>query len=515
MFKSSHIGNPASRRSLNHAAASASVFTAAMASMTAMASMALSLAAAVAVSAVPARAADPAYTVGARVTVLGDKAGGLTMFPEAPITILKTTPQYEVLIPSGLRTAYCKGPSMDKLVATGFALQPSVGPSIDRVSAHITSAWTDPASGELYAVVNANDSDGITRIPGEGIGYRGRYYTAALAKSTNGGVSFTKLGAILSIPKNATSSAMQGDAFASVVMSPDKKWLYAYYGDMYNGALTAGIQTCVARASVESKGMPGSWKKWYAGQWVTEGNSVIDTAWYTGAETTPVVTNTVALLGDAMYPHVAYSAKLGLYVMVYAINIFDETPPADSLGKYPPVELSGIYIAYSQDAVSWGGHQQLFKGITIDYPGREVALHPTIVIDDAASSPTSLKATVYYGYSANMWWGTPATQYLVSRSLSVSGLSADLFPSPIAPPKTGHGVPAYSVLPGAAGELLLRFPDGAANGLRVVKADGSRAGNVRSRGAGQYQVSLSNAVGPVFLQGRRNGRSFSGYLSRN
>ncbi|GEM_PF-1601317 len=471
-------------------------------------------------SAFAASAADPEYKVGARVTVLGDKAGGLSQFPEAPITILKTTPEYQVLIPAGMKTAYCKGPSMDKLVATGFALSPSAGRSYDRVSAHITSTWTDPASGELYGVFTANDSDEVTRIPGPGIGYRGRYYTVALAKSTNGGVGFTKIGPILSIPKNATSSAMQGDAFGTVVMSPDKKYLYIYYGDMYNGQMVGGIQTCVARATVESKGLPGSWKKWYNGGWNTQGNSIIDSIEYTGAETTPVITNTVSLYGDAMYPHVAYSAKLGLYVMVYAINIFDETPPADSLGGYPPTELSGIYIAYSQDAVSWGGQQQLFKSITIDYPGREVALHPTIALDENGSSATTLKATVYYGYNANMWWGTPVTQFLASRSVNVTGLSASLFPSRIAPPRMGHAAPGfsvlgYSVLKDGAGEILIRFPQDRVQDLRVVGADGVSVGNVRSQGNGQYRVGLTQSSGPLFLQGKRDGRAFSGYLNRN
>lgn len=459
-----------------------------------------------------AAAAEPVYNVGQQKTVLGDKAGGLSMFPEAPITILKTSPEYEVLIPTAMQTAYCKGPSMDQLTAKNFALSPSPGRSYDRVSAHITSAWTDPASGDLYAVFNANDSDDVARIPGPGIGFRGRYYTAALAKSTNGGVSFTKIGPIVSVPKNANANAMQGDAFGTVVMSPDKKYLYLYYGDMYNGQFTGGIQTCVARATVESKGMPGSWKKWYLDDWTTPGISVIDTAFYTGAENTPVVTNMVSLYGDAMHPHVAYSEKLGAYVMVYVINVFDETPEPDSLGHYPPVELSGIYIAYSVDGVSWGRHTQLVKAVTIDYPGREVALHPTIVLDEAGSTPTSLKATLYYGYSADMWWGTPATQYLVSRSVEVTGLSAEQFPSRIGPTLATPEPAGYSLIPGAAGDLILRFSAGGERNLRIVGSDGRKAGILRPLQEGRYGVTMSRNRGPLFLQGIRNGRPFSGYL---
>lgn len=469
-----------------------------------------------ALSAIPASAqvGEPAYSLGARVTVLADKAGGLSMFPEAPITILKTSPQYEVLVPAGYKTVYCKGPSMDKLVGTGFALSPSAGRSYDRVSAHITSVWTDPVSKELYGVFNGNDSDDVPRLPGPGIGYRGRYYTAALAKSADGGATFSKIGPILSVPKNSFD-VFQGDAFGNVVMSPDKKHLYLFYGDTYNGVLNGGIQTCVARATVESKGLPGSWTKWYAGNWNTPGLSKLDSTTGSGLETSPVVGNHVSLYGDAMHPHVSYSEKLAAYVMVYVINVHEETLEPDTSGKYPPAELSGIYIAYSKDAISWGGRKQLVKAITIDYPGREVAMHPTLVIDESASGATSLKATLYYGYNAKMWWGNPANQFLVSQTVEVSGLSADQYP-PVSVRFSGigRGSPAYSVSQSGSGDILLAFGKADVSGLRIVGMDGKMAGKVIPDGTGKFRVRVPRSTGPLFLQGRRDGRSFSGYLRR-
>lgn len=461
-----------------------------------------------------ASAQQPTYNIGARTTVLGNGGGGgMTLFPETPITILQTTPEYQVLIASVVETFICKGPSMDKLMRAPIpALKPSVGKGYDQVSTHITSTWKDPASGDLYAVFNANDSDQVPRIPGPGIGYRGRYFTAGLAKSTNGGISFTKIGPILSIPKNATADPLQGDAYASVVMSPDKKWLYLYYGDMYNAMRNGGVQTCVARASVESKGMPGSWMKWYDGDWKTKGISELDTVWYTGAETTPVVINTVSLFGDAMYPHVSYSNKLGAYVMVYAINVFDEIPPADSLGMFPPAELSGIYICYSKDGITWGGHKQLVKAISIDYPGREVALHPSLWIDENASTATSIKGVVYYGYSAKMWTGTPSTQYLVSNTVEVTGITADVFASKVIVPKAGSAHAAFSVLPGAAGQWLLKFARDV-DGLKLIDAKGTAAGRALRVGQGKYSIQGISAQGPLFLQGTQNGKTFSSLLN--
>src|SRR5438445_1024649 len=50
-----------------------------------------------------ANAAEPTYNVGARTPVLGNNVGGLTQFPETPITILQSTPEYHVLISTGLK----------------------------------------------------------------------------------------------------------------------------------------------------------------------------------------------------------------------------------------------------------------------------------------------------------------------------------------------------------------------------------------------------------------------------
>ncbi|MDB5048740.1 MAG: hypothetical protein JWO30_1811 [Fibrobacteres bacterium] len=462
-----------------------------------------------------ANAAEPTYTVGARTTVLGNNVGGLTQFPEAPISILQTTPEYHVLISTGLKTAFCKGASMSTLSATSYALQPSNAKGYDEVSAHITSTWKDPETGDIYGVFNANDSDGVPRIPGPGIGFRGRYFTTSLAKSTNGGANFSKIGPILSIPKNATADPLQGDAFGSVVMSPDKQYLYLYYGDMYRAQFRHGVQTCVARATVASKGLPGSWKKWYSMDWVTPGISLIDTATYEGAETDPVVTFPgldSGYNGDAMYPHVVYSAKAGCYIMVYAVNSFDDIPEADSLGHFPAVQKSGIYITYSKDGLNWVGSHMLVKSVVIDYPGREVALHPAIVVDEAAAG-AGIKATVYYGYSANMWLGTPATQYLVSQTVDISALPSDFFTAGIVTKsKSSRGAPGYSLLQGGAGEFMLSFKNDV-NALKVITADGSSAGKAVRVGQGRYQLQVSRSVaGPYFLQGKQNGRTFSSFL---
>jgi hypothetical protein len=459
------------------------------------------------------QAADPTYSVGTRKTVIADKgAGGLTQFPETPIVILATTPEYKVLIATGLRTVLAKGPSMDKLVASGVALAPSnTKGTFDEVSTHISGVWKDPASSDIYAMFNANDSDNVPRIPGGLNGYRGRYFTTAVAKSTDGGATFKKIGPVLSIPKNASADPLQGDAFASVVMSADKQYLYAYYGDMYNAPAHQGVQTCLARATVASNGLPGSWKKYYNGEFVTPGISVLDTN-YMGAETTPVVTPPGLNPADAMYPHVSYSEKTKMYIMVYAVNDFSElhdvVAPGPDTAK--PV-ISGIYISYSKDGINWTGQHQLNTYITIDYPGREVALHPTFVVDEATSSATEVHGTLYYGYSINMWFGTPSTQYLASQSVDVTAIPADFLTTGIAPQaaqaKTQVG--EYRIRQAGLGQWVVNFKTNDVKSLRLGGINGAAAGKTEKIGSASYRLQVANPSAPLFLQGTTSNSTFT------
>jgi hypothetical protein len=123
-----------------------------------------------------------------------------------------------------------------------------------------------------------------------------------------------------------------------------------------------------------------------------------------------------------------------------------------------------------------------------------------------------------------MWWGTPATQYLVSHSVEVTGLTADHIPSRVSPSprisRARNAAPAYSLHKGGDGSILLRLTGAAAasgvSDLRLIRADGAAAGTVTALGDGLYRLvpSRSRGGGPRFLQGRQGGRSFTAVLRR-
>lgn len=444
-----------------------------------------------------AAAQEPTVTTGTRTTVIGNKAvPGLEQFPEAPLSIVQTSPEYKVVISAGTKTLVCKGSSMATLKPAGVALAPS-GSGIDVMAAHVTGTWKD--GNDIYGIFKGWDPNGVPRIPGmDTLTYPGRYWTIGLVKSTDGGSTFQKQGAILSSPKNPSGAALQGDGHGSVLVDKDKQNLLLYYTDWHGNDALRGVQICVAKAPLSQKGAPGSWMKYKDGAFSVAGLSAQDSLYGTGPST---IVDASGFFGDAMYPHVTWSEKAKHYIMVYSLHQYFEPESTE------PPTVSGIYMAFSADGVNWTGHKHLVPAIAVDWPGKEVALYPTLVVDEAGST-TSLKATLYYGYAKEMWTGT--TQYLVSHSIDIGPLPFS-FPSSIKFSQASRSESGDYVLSRlGAGEFTLAFAKAGTEALRLVSADGKAAGRIAKVGDAKYRVSVASAAkGMYFLQGRAAGKSFT------
>lgn len=444
-----------------------------------------------------AAAQEPTITAGPRETIIGSKAvPGLEQFPEAPISIITQNP-YKVIISAGTKTLVCAGSSMKTLRPSGVALSPS-GSGIDVMAAHVTGTWKDEGTNDIYGIYKGWDPNGVPRIPGsDTLTYPGRYWTIGLVKSTDQGSTFQRLGSILSSPKNAVGAALQGDGHGSVLVDKDKQNLLLYYTDWHGNDALRGVQICVAKAPLSTKGAPGTWMKYRNGAWDLAGLSAQDSLYGVGPST---VIDAAGVFGDAMYPHVVWSAKAKHYIMVYSVHQYFEPDSED------PIAVSGIYMAFSTDGVNWSGHKHLVKAIAVDWPGKEVALYPTLVLDETGSTST-LKATLFYGYAEKMWTGT--TQYLVSQSLDIGPLPF-AFPSAIKysqPSRSEAG--DYVLSRQGAGDFLLSFPRGQAEALSLVSADGKSAGSIAKLGDSKYRIHAAGAKGMYFLQGRSAGKAFT------
>lgn len=447
-----------------------------------------------------AAAEEPTVTVGERATVIGSKAvAGLEQFPEAPISIVATSPELKVVISVGTKTLLCKGATMQTLKPAGVALAPS-GSGIDVMAAHITGTWKD--GNDIYGIFKGWDPNGVPRIPGlDTVTYPGRYWTIGLVKSVDGGSTFTKVGAILSSPKNAAGAALQGDGHGSVLTDKDGQNNLIYYTDWHGNDALRGVQICVARSPAASKGAPGSWMKYRDGAWTIAGLSANDSAY--GVGPTPIIDGS-GVFGDAMYPHVVWSAKAQHYIMVYSLHQYFEPESTD------PIEVSGIYMAFSKDGVNWTGHKHLVKAIAVDWPGKEVALYPTLVLDEAGST-TSLKATLYYGYSKEMWTGT--TQYLVSNSIDIGPLPFEFASSVRFSQASRSEAGDYKLSREGSHEFTLSFARAGIEAVALVGADGKSAGRFTKVGDSKYRLSVSaSAHGMYFVRGRAAGKSFTNTL---
>ncbi len=134
-----------------------------------------------------------AVELGQPETLLADGQYGLRYFPDERTVIVRTNPNYRVLLAAGIRTVLVEGGSMTRLASSRDVLLPGKPGEFDNGYAGISGAWRAP-SGELLAIYHAEDQEGMQRNK-EGI--PGFYCRVALAVSRDDGATFEKRGPIL------------------------------------------------------------------------------------------------------------------------------------------------------------------------------------------------------------------------------------------------------------------------------------------------------------------------------
>jgi len=346
-------------------------------------------------------------SLGPRTTLLGDGEQGLRYFPDGALAIIERTPQYRLLMATGVRTTLLCGSDMQHLHAAGAVLAPGKAGAFDNGYAGVNAIYKASAN-ELLAFYHAEDHEGLPRLAN---GIPGFYCSVGLAVSEDDGVTFRKLGPILtsSRPKNPHGPPDQGVGELCVSPHPTDKFLYMYYTS-HSRTDSRGVQICMARCPVQAARELTAWRKFHAGTFEEPG---------LGGRETPVLSGE-AMDADAIMPHVTYCAGLGKYVMVFCINAYRE------FGTAP--QRSGIYVAFSNDGRCWPkrDQQQLLVGYTVPAQiGAEVIWHPTLVLDTDATKRT-VKGWLYYSYSESWGHKTPhKTHYLVGAPIEFQADDAD------------------------------------------------------------------------------------------
>jgi len=334
-------------------------------------------------------------TLGEPEVVLTNGQYGLKYFPDERLAVIRTKPDCRVIIAAGVRSVLLEGKTMETLGLPKDVLLPGKAGEFDSGYAGISGVWRVP-SGELLAIYHAEDHEGMKR---NDAGIPGFYCRIAFAVSNNDGLTFEKRGRILSgqLAKVAGGRFDQGVGEPCLVAEPAGKFLYVYYSS-HEPIEGRGVQICLARCPVADAMKPGGWQKFHAGGFGEPG---------LGGRDTPVVSSGAAQT-DALFPHVVYVPALRQFVMLFCMNAWRERDRPDR---------SGFYVAFSDDGIRWPRErmQQIWKTPVIAVIGRQVAWHPTLILD-RQTKETEIKGWVYYGYS-EIWGHRPPHKphYLMRR----------------------------------------------------------------------------------------------------
>lgn len=330
-------------------------------------------------------------------TVLADQALGLRYFPDGRMAVVRTNPDCCVILSAGVSSFRLDGPAMGQFIKATKVLDKGAPGQFDNGYAGI-NATVQATPGELLAFYHAEDQEGMKTV---GNGIPGFYCSVALAVSSDNGATFVKRGQILTgqRAKDPTGPADQGVGEPWVMAEPKGEFLYAYYTS-HERVEGRGVQICMARCPMADARQPGAWKKFYGGGFTEPG---------LGGKDTPVVTSGQPS-ADALFPHVSFLPALRQFMLTFCLNAWRE-------GAKP--EQSGFYVAFSDDGIHWPRQrmQQLWKVPVIAANGREVAWHPTFILE----GDTATGGWLYYGYSENWGYEPPhKPHYLVRRRLTVA-----------------------------------------------------------------------------------------------
>jgi hypothetical protein len=339
-----------------------------------------------------------AYLFSKISTLYADNAFGLRFFPDLAVARINASNEYpfRMIVVAGITTWLFEGDSLDGITKATQVLTNGAPGEFDNGYAGIGGAYYH-TDGKLYGLFHGEDQEDLPDFPN---GVNGFYVSIGLAISEDNGLSFTKAGQVLICQKDKDwesypGQADRGSGAPSCIKSKDGKYLYAYYVD-FSRVDWRGAQIFMARADVSSNPpLPGNWYKYYNGSFLQPGIRGLDS---------PVVTYIDKNYSNSGDPFVTYSQYLDKYIMMYCVDDWF----ARNNGEFG---YSGIYIAYSDDAVHWYNHERIYSGIVVPVPGETMAWHPAIIWDDAEEH----EGYLVYAYSPSWGYGTGLIPHYMVR----------------------------------------------------------------------------------------------------
>jgi hypothetical protein len=337
------------------------------------------------------------FALGDRETVLARGALGLDYFPDQATVRLPGTPDLALLVAATTSTYRLTGTDLLHLTGAARVLGPGAPGAFDNGYAGIGGVYRDGA-GTLYGFYHAEDQEGLPNIPGTRI--PGFYASIGLATSRDAGSTWQKQGPVITSQKPKAWTAYDGQAdrgaaAPGVVLDAGGRYLYLFYED-HSRVNGRGVQIFVARADLTAgPPAPGRFSKYYDGAFSEPGIGGLDSV---------IISGKAYDHADAMFPHPVRSAYLGLFVMIFNVDVWREWQS----GR--PAARSGFYLAYSCDLVNWSTPALLFVDNTVPVNGRSLSWQGSLLWDD----PAEKSGWLVYGYSQR--W--PESHHMVARRLS-------------------------------------------------------------------------------------------------
>lgn len=341
-------------------------------------------------------------TLGEQHSLLETGDLGLHYFPDMATIRVSSNPE-RLLVTSAISTWLVTGPSLTELDSAVEVLTPGAAGEFDNGYAGISGVYRN-SNNLLYGYYHGEDHEDLPNLPGTFI--PGFNASIGLATSDDEGATWTKLGAVVtsSVEKGVNwdgypEQADFGAGEPGTVVSQDGRYLYLFYTE-HSRLGGRGVQICLARADLTAgPPTPGSFQKYHDGSFGQPGLGGLDT---------PVLSGQEFNYADALFAHPTYSEYLGQYVMV--VSIFDFLEVVDG-----QVGLSGIYVAYSLDAIKWSTPERLIADYSSVVPKRSLSWEANILWDDAGQT-----GQLVYGHSEQ--WGAVADgdqpHHMVSRKIT-------------------------------------------------------------------------------------------------
>ncbi len=357
-------------------------------------------------------------SVSHQITLYEDEDIGLHFFPDASISVLSPAPEMRLLVTATYSSWLVEGTDIESLETAREVLTPGKASDFDNGYAGFSGAWQDPDNNTWYGIYHGEDHHDMPTIPTNSIS--GFYSKIGLAKSTDDGITWEKLGPILSSPKSKKYNAFpdhngKGVATPGVVASRNGRYLYTYYSDISN-IKKRGLGISVARAEVSKKApLPGNWYKYYRGKFSQPGLAGKDSLILGPKDITGIKNTNDASL---FQPVVVYSKTLDRYIMIFCVSLWSENMHADKADK------SGLYISFSNDALHWSTPTMLVRDFTLAHYQKSLSWEPSLILDPTDDT----HGWLIYGHTPEWFKGGSKNMghYMVGRRIQFSAEKQDV-----------------------------------------------------------------------------------------